>query len=172
MRNDWKTKKKVWWGVSSFALAAGIFGAQSGQLPGMQPVRSCYAAEQVQPAATWDFSQDLQGWKYGGCWAYDGTPVVAWDKSYTGSMKVSVDFRSHVHDSWSEVKFEAGKLNGGKSISLSASNMLSFEALLASLWVRNAAVPCNQATLGTFDFRLGSGMRISEHTRYTISIMF
>ena len=127
MRNDWKTKKKVWWGVSSFALAAGIFGAQSGQLPGMQPVRSCYAAEQVQPAATWDFSQDLQGWKYGGCWAYDGTPVVAWDKSYTGSMKVSVDFRSHVHDSWSEVKFEAGKLNGGKSISLSASNMLSFE---------------------------------------------
>lgn len=45
-------------------------------------------------------------------------------------------------------------------------------ALLASLWVRNAAVPCNQATLGTFDFRLGSGMRISEHTRYTISIMF
>ena len=47
-----------------------------------------------------------------------------------------------------------------------------FRALLASLWVRNAAVPCNQATLGTFDFRLGSGMRISEHTRYTISIMF
>ena len=46
------------------------------------------------------------------------------------------------------------------------------KALLASLWVRNAAVPCNQATLGTFDFRLGSGMRISEHTRYTISIMF
>lgn len=45
-------------------------------------------------------------------------------------------------------------------------------ALLASLWVRNAAFPCNQATLGTFDFRLGSGMRISEHTRYTISIMF
>ena len=47
-----------------------------------------------------------------------------------------------------------------------------FLALLASLWVRNAAFPCNQATLGTFDFRLGSGMRISEHTRYTISIMF
>ena len=47
-----------------------------------------------------------------------------------------------------------------------------FKALLASLWVRNAAFPCNQATLGTFDFRLGSGMRISEHTRYTISIMF
>ena len=46
------------------------------------------------------------------------------------------------------------------------------QALLASLWVRNAAFPCNQATLGTFDFRLGSGMRISEHTRYTISIMF
>lgn len=46
------------------------------------------------------------------------------------------------------------------------------KALLASLWVRNAAFPCNQATLGTFDFRLGSGMRISEHTRYTISIMF
>ena len=29
----------------------------------------------------------------------------------------------------------------------------SKKALLASLWVRNAAVPCNQATLGTFDFR-------------------
>ena len=126
MRNDWKTKKKVWRGVSSLALAAGIWGV-AGQLPGWQPVDICYAAVHAQPAAVWDFTQDLQGWKYGGSWAYDGTPVIAWDKSYAGSMKVSVDFRSHVHDSWSEVKFEAGKLNGGKPIQLATSNMLSFE---------------------------------------------
>ena len=45
-------------------------------------------------------------------------------------------------------------------------------ALRASLWVKNATFPCNQAILGAFDSRLGSGMQISEHTRYTISIMF
>lgn len=59
-----------------------------------------------------------------------------------------------------------------EKISVAPRTILNIEALLASLWVRNAAVPCNQATLGTFDFRLGSGMRISEHNRYTISIMF
>ena len=44
----------------------------------------------------------------------------------------------------------------------------AFWALLASLWVGDAAFLSNQAIFWTFDFRLGSRMRIFEHTRYAM----
>ena len=116
------------------------------------------------------------GWKCSMVWsAYMGLPLSlegagAVLKLDSQKMKEGKDLIRYFC-----VPCKETKSNGGRTRNLSQHDLdkwTLFKALLASLWVRNAAFPCNQATLGTFDFRLGSGMRISEHTRYTISIMF
>ncbi|MCH3960387.1 MAG: hypothetical protein LKE51_14055 [Selenomonas sp.] len=84
------------------------------------------AAVQVK---SWDFSNDLSGWKCSGKWAYKGEPVVSQDRTVgKGALKVDVDYTPTVDQGWSEVKL--GQCRGeceGHRWGIKGYNRVSFD---------------------------------------------
>ena len=56
----------------------------------------------------WSFSDGLEGWTYGGKWAYKGEPEISASTAFGGTVRFGVDFSQDAGESWSEVKLAYG----------------------------------------------------------------
>ena len=76
----------------------------------------------------WNFDDEdagLEGWEFGGVWAYQGSPEVNYDKTVgDGSLKLSLDFTKDTEVSWSEVKVQN---NFKEAININGYNVLSYD---------------------------------------------
>ena len=102
-------------------LAAGVFTGLPADMPAM------YWGTNVAQAASieWKQGENLDSWGYGGTYSYTGTPEIASDAAYGGSIRLGVDFTAHAADGWSEVKLE-NKAAGQGTLELDGQNTLSF----------------------------------------------
>ena len=83
-------------------------------------INSARAAE----AQTWDFSNGLGSWHYGGIWDYSGTPELSYDAIIgNGAAKLTVDFTKNAKTSWSEIKLE----NGALPFALEGYNVVTYD---------------------------------------------
>ena len=86
--------------VIPLTLSAGMFLSVPAVLPQLAdlPVVSVSQAEAAAKSVNWEFKKDLDGWKYGGKWAYKGKPEVKQSAKFGGSIEANVDY-SPVADS-------------------------------------------------------------------------
>ena len=114
--------------VIPLTLSAGIILGIPAVLPGQVPaalVQQAEAAAKVQ-TASWTFQNDMEGWKYGGKWAYKGKPTVTQSKEHGGTVKLGVDYSKSADSSWSEVKLEYGKA-ASETLDIHGCNTVSYD---------------------------------------------
>ena len=113
--------------VIPLTLSAGMFLSVPAVLPQLAdlPVVSVSQAEAAAKSVNWEFKKDLDGWKYGGKWAYKGKPEVKQSAKFGGSIEVNVDYSPVADSTWSEVKLEYGKA-AEKPVDLTGANVVSY----------------------------------------------
>lgn len=107
-------------------LVTGMVFSLPAVVPQYAPQTVVSLAQAAAKGASWEFGKDLEGWKYGGKWAYKGKPTVAWDKAFGGSLRLDVDYSLTADQSWSEVKLEYAPA-AGRPVSLAGCNVLTYE---------------------------------------------
>ena len=114
--------------VIPLTLSAGMFLSVPAVLPQLAdlPVVSVSQAEAAAKSVNWEFKKDLDGWKYGGKWAYKGKPEVKQSAKFGGSIEVNVDYSPVADSTWSEVKLEYGKA-AEKPVDLTGANVVSYD---------------------------------------------
>ena len=108
-------------------LSAGMVFTIPAVLPQELPAAAVSQAEAAKAkGTTWSFQKDLDGWKYGGKWAYHGKPQVTQSKEFGGTLKLDVDYSGNVNDSWSEVKLEDGAASS-KPLDAAGCNVVGYD---------------------------------------------
>lgn len=117
-------KDKVLCSVLTAALSAGAYFGIPALLGGILPFCTVQKAEAA--ATAWNFKTGLDGWKYGGKYAYQGKPNIVQDSAFGGSLRIDVDYTAHAKDGWSEIKIENGAVNT-KALALTGKNVVMFD---------------------------------------------
>jgi len=107
-------------------LVTGMVFTLPAALPQCVPQAVTCTVQAAAKGVNWEFGKDLEGWKYGGKWAYKGKPAVAWDKAFGGSLRLDVDYTPTADQSWSEVKLEYGKA-ANTPVNVAGCNVLTYD---------------------------------------------
>ena len=111
----------------SLTLSAGIVLGVPAVLPQMMPTIVIAQAEAAEAqGVSWTFQEGLDGWKYGGKWAYKGDPVIEHSSEHGGCVRLGVDFSQEADESWSEVKLEDGRA-AEQPLDLAGVNVVSYD---------------------------------------------
>lgn len=107
-------------------LSVGIALGVPGLWPDIPAIGVLQAeASKAGKGTAWNFASGLDGWQYGGKYAYKGTPTVAADAKFGGTLRIDADYAAHAADDWSEVKLEYARA-AQAPLELAGSNVLSF----------------------------------------------
>ena len=109
----------------AMTLSAGMVLAVPTALPQLAPQMIVSEAQAKAQGVSWDFKKDLDGWKYGGKWAYKGKPEIGQSAQFGGTVRLGVDFSEVADSSWSEVKLECGTA-AAKPLDLAGANVVAY----------------------------------------------
>ena len=111
----------------SLTLSAGMVLGVPAALPQMMPAIVVAQAEAAEAqGVSWTFQEGLDGWKYGGKWAYKGDPVIEHSSEHGGCVRLGVDFSQEADENWSEVKLEDGGA-AEQPLDLAGANVVSYD---------------------------------------------
>ena len=83
------------------------------------------AAEKAQ-TTEWTFKKDLDGWRYGGIYAYKGVPEVTQSAKFGGTIELKADFSQGKDSGWSEIKLEYGG-TAKMPLDVTGSNVVTYQ---------------------------------------------
>lgn len=112
--------------VIPLTLSAGMIFSMPALVPQYMPQAMQSEVQAAAKGMSWGFAKDLEGWKYGGKWAYKGKPSVAWSGDFGGTIRLDLDYTPTVDQSWSEVKLEYAKA-AAKPVDLTGCNVLTYD---------------------------------------------
>ena len=74
--------------IIPLTLSAGMLFSLPAAVPQYVPTFCQSEAQAAAKGMSWNFTKDLEGWKYGGKWAYKGKPAVNWSSEFGGTIKL------------------------------------------------------------------------------------
>jgi mannan endo-1,4-beta-mannosidase len=123
-KNILKKSLPVMLGATVMFTALPAIGSMDTVFEGMP----CAVSSVAEAAAkTWDFSQDIGAWSYGGSWDYSGKAAASYDPAFGGALKLDVDFSADKAKTWSEVKLSDGAITKTKPLAAKGAQSLSFD---------------------------------------------